>query len=369
LFATLFLMVAYPSLAAARPRQGHDILGAVWNESENGWSGVYTRRGASNVFDAVWTLGASRVTAILTMTQTGPNTVSIYRQDTSDTMEVDYTGSIAHDGSVTGSGKVRGTGFAFNWTATVQGRAVGPGPSPAPAPGPGPAQQTGHDILGAVWNESENGWSGVYTRRGASNVFDAVWTMGGARVTAILTMTQTGPNTVSIYRQDTSDSDEVDYTATISPDGSVTGAGKVRRTGLTFGWNAKIQYRADHPGAGWGRPDRPANVDRPPPRNEPPAADRLGSVWYESENGWSGVWTRRGTGDLFDAVWTMGGSRVTGTLTITLTGANTFCIHRQDSTDNVMVDYTGTIARDGSVSGSGRVKRTGVVFDWTAKIR
>jgi len=60
------------------------------------------------------------VTAVLTMTWTGSDTVSIYRKDTSDSLEVDYTATIGQDGSVTGSGKVRSTGLAFNWTARVQ---------------------------------------------------------------------------------------------------------------------------------------------------------------------------------------------------------------------------------------------------------
>ena len=97
-----------------------DILGAVWQESENGWSGVWTRRGTSAVFDAVWTLSGQRVTAVLTMTRTGTDTVSIYRKDTSDNLEVDYTATIGGDGSVTGSGKVRSTGFTYAWTARVQ---------------------------------------------------------------------------------------------------------------------------------------------------------------------------------------------------------------------------------------------------------
>ena len=102
-------------------------------------------------------------------------------------------------------------------------------------------QERASDILGSSWQESENGWSGIWTRRGSSDVFDGVWTSGGTPVTAVLTMTRTGPATVSIYRKDTSDIDEVDYTATIARDGSVTGSGKVRRTGLNFTWSARIQ--------------------------------------------------------------------------------------------------------------------------------
>ncbi|MCX6566611.1 MAG: hypothetical protein NTW38_09380, partial [Candidatus Aminicenantes bacterium] len=113
-----------------------DILGSVWQESENGWSGVWTRRGTSDVFDAVWTLNGQRVTAVLTMTRTGLDTVSIYRKDTSsDNLEVDYAATIGGDGSVTGSGKIRSTGFTYTWTARVQGN----------------TERPVSDILGSVW--------------------------------------------------------------------------------------------------------------------------------------------------------------------------------------------------------------------------
>jgi hypothetical protein len=147
---------------------------------------------------------------------------------------VDYAATIAPDGTVSGSGKVRRTGFAFNWSARIQGQPQ------QPAPGPVLGRPT-PDILGSAWQQSENGWSGVWTRRGASEVFDAVWTLNGVRVTAVLTMTRTGANTVSIYRKDTSDTEEVDYAATIAPDGTVSGSGKVRRTGFAFNWSARIR--------------------------------------------------------------------------------------------------------------------------------
>jgi hypothetical protein len=99
---------------------GSGSLGVRWDERENGFSGVWTRRGTSDVFDAVWDVNGRQVTAVLTMTWTGSDTVSIYRKDTSDSLEVDYTATIGKDGSVTGSGKVRSTGLAFNWTASVR---------------------------------------------------------------------------------------------------------------------------------------------------------------------------------------------------------------------------------------------------------
>lgn len=53
-----------------------------------------------------------------------------------------------------------------------------------------------------VWNETESGWTGVWTRRGGSNMFDASWTAPrGDRATAVLTMNVRG-NRVTILRRD-----------------------------------------------------------------------------------------------------------------------------------------------------------------------
>jgi predicted GNAT family acetyltransferase len=342
LLALLFL-VPGPAVAVAPPG---DLLGSVWQESENGWSGVWTRRGGSDTFDAVWTKDGGRVTAVLTMQRTGANTVSIYRRDTSDNLEVDYTASIGRDGYARGSGKVRSSGMVFDWTASIQGARM-ERPEQRPEQRPERFERPAGDLLGAVWQESENGWSGVWTRRGGSDTFDAVWTKDGGRVTAVLTMQRTGANTVSILRRDTSDSLEVDYTGSIGRDGSVRGSGKVRSSGMVFDWTASIQGT----------------------RIERPVADLLGSVWQESENGWSGVWTRRGGSDTFDAVWTKDGGRVTAVLTMQRTGANTVSIYRRDTSDSLEVDYTASIGRDGSVRGSGKVRSSGMVFDWTARVR
>ena len=95
--------------------------------------------------------------------------------------------------------------------------------------------------LGAVWDESENGWTGVWTRRPGTNIFDAVWTKDGGRVTAVLTMTPIGTNTVAIDRKDTSDSEEVDYIAALGADGSVAGNGRVRSSAVEYTWHGRIR--------------------------------------------------------------------------------------------------------------------------------
>ena len=107
------------SLQAA-PQQVTLALGTVWDESENGWTGVWTRRSGTSIFDAVWTNNGSRVTAVLTMTQTGPATVAIHRKDTSASLEVDYVATLGPDGTVTGTATIKDNGFVFPWTAHIR---------------------------------------------------------------------------------------------------------------------------------------------------------------------------------------------------------------------------------------------------------
>jgi hypothetical protein len=83
--------------------------------------------------------------------------------------------------------------------------------------------------------------------------------------------------------------------------------------------------------------------------------DRLGTVWYETEGAYHGVWTRRGNSNVFDAVWTYGSRRITGVLTIYLDG-DRVTIYRHNGSDGYEYNYTGILSADetgvqGRVSG------------------
>ncbi len=329
-------------------------LGRIWRQSENGWVGVWTRRGTSNTFDAVWTKDGHRVTAVLTMKLQAGGGLTILRRDTSDNLVVDYAGTIGKDRRVTGTGKVRGGIGPYPWSARIEGGAH-PGTNadaparpaaPAPASPPTAATPALTASLGRVWQEHENGWDGVWTRRGNSNVFDAVWTRGAGRVQAVLTMTLSSGNQVVIHRRDSNDGVQVDYVGTIDRQGRVTGTGRIVGSASTFPWHATIDG---------GVPQA--------------AAAGLGRVWHEQENGWSGVWSRRGESNTFDATWTKDGARVTAVLTMALQDGDRVSIHRRDTSDSEEVDYDGTIDPDGRVHGTGRVRRTGWSFPWTATIQ
>jgi FkbM family methyltransferase len=72
------------------------------------------------------------------------------------------------------------------------------------------------DPLGAVWIEEESGWAGVWTRRGRSEVFDAVWTKDGLKVEAVLLVTVEG-DLVTLTRKTSSDgADEMTYIGTMN---------------------------------------------------------------------------------------------------------------------------------------------------------
>jgi hypothetical protein len=131
-----------------------------------------------------------------------------------------YQGVIQSDGTVTGTsfdGESTGT-----WRAVIR-RTKREGPA-------------GDAILGRVWEETEGGWRGTWTRRGDSNVFDAAWTgPNGEKAGDILTMTLNG-NRVTIRRHNLPNHV---YTGVIGPDGQAEGTANDGRT--TGPWKAVIR--------------------------------------------------------------------------------------------------------------------------------
>ena len=80
-----------------------------------------------------------------------------------------------------------------------------------------------------------------------------------------------------------------------------------------------------------------------------PESQKLGTVWYETEGEYNGVWTRRGNSNVFDAVWRHGdkGEWVSAVLTIHIFG-NSVNIKRRHSSDGADFNYTGTLSQDGT---------------------
>jgi hypothetical protein len=182
---------------------------------------MWTRRGTSNVFDAVWIMGAGRVSAVVTIQIQG-NAVSVHRLQPNG-QSCNYGGTLWNDGrTVSGSYTCQWAPGQFAWNARIDQQ-----PSAAAS-------------LGSVWNETESGWTGVWRRRGISSVFDAVWTLGGSRETAVLTMRVQG-GVVSVHRRQPN-GQTCDYSGVVTADGrSVLGTYTCQWAQGPFQWRATIQ--------------------------------------------------------------------------------------------------------------------------------
>ena len=86
----------------------------------------------------------------------------------------------------------------------------------------------------------------------------------------------------------------------------------------------------------------------PMPPMQSSESDILGTGWIETESGWNGTWTRRGTSDVFDASWN--GGVVRAVLVIHVVGV-TVTIERRNSSDGNECNYQGTLTPDGREAG------------------
>lgn len=98
--------------ALGRDSPTADIPAGVWEERENGWSGVWTPRPGTNIFDAVWTKGTLKLTAELSIKRSG-NVITITRPGASDNNNLTYVGLI------TGR-KVSGRYPGGRWSAEIR---------------------------------------------------------------------------------------------------------------------------------------------------------------------------------------------------------------------------------------------------------
>jgi len=328
LLSILFLLLCAwgPAYPPGTPPAGDDALGRVWTVSEDGgWTGTWTRRGDSLVFDAVWSKGGQRVTGVLTMSVQG-RTVRIQSRRQTNGNDVDYEGTLAPDGrSIQGTLQVLGWSSSSGWRAVIDGADSG---------------------SGGIWRTTEDGgWTGTWTRRGDSQVFDAVWSNDSQQVTGVLTMSVQG-RTVRIQSRRQSNGNDVDYEGTLSEDGR-SAQGTLRVLGRSGSWNWRAAIET---------PESVVAV--------------LGRVWSVSEDGgWIGTWTRRGDSLVFDAVWSKGGQRVTGVLTMSVQG-HTVRIQSRQQTNGNDVDYEGTLAPDSrSIQGTLRVLGSSSSSGWRASIK
>jgi len=77
--------------------------------------------------------------------------------------------------------------------------------------------------LGARWRVTDGGWNGIWTRRGNSDVFDAVWNKDGQQFTATLTIRIEG-NRVNVKRRNATLGGDCELNGTLGEDGvTITG--------------------------------------------------------------------------------------------------------------------------------------------------
>lgn len=224
LIASLVLPLGAREVLAGTP-SGDDRLGRVWQITEDaGWTGTWTRRGDSRVFDAVWFRGNEKVTGVLTM-EIEDRTVTIQSRQQTNGSDVDYRGTISPEGGrIEGLLRVIGRPGEYKWSGIID--------------------PTGSDQvhLGRAWQVTEDaGWTGTWTRRGSSLVFDAVWFRGSEKVTGVLTM-KLQHRTVTIQSRQQTNGNDVDYEGTLSPDGqSIKGTLRVLGRAGSYHWNARIE--------------------------------------------------------------------------------------------------------------------------------
>lgn len=92
---------------------------------------------------------------------------------------------------------------------------------------------------------------------------------------------------------------------------------------------------------------------RPPVLSSTPFPCGMPARFTESEGDYTGVWTRRGNTNEYDAVWSRNGrQQVTAVVSITTQGNRIF-IKRISSSDGYLCEYEGTVSADGSsITGS-----------------
>ncbi len=149
-------------------------LGMRWDEVEvSGWTGVWTRRGASNVFDAHWTLGGKQDRATLKISMQG-NTVNINRQQTDSGssnpgQECRYKGTLAADNvTVTGSYGCDWAAGPYNWRATIScnsgGSGIGTGTGVGGGTGGGSTSSGSSSSGPSISSDSSNGGFSASTK-------------------------------------------------------------------------------------------------------------------------------------------------------------------------------------------------------------
>jgi hypothetical protein len=203
---------------------------------------------------------------------------------------------------------------------------------------------------GEIWRyESDGGWSGTWTRRGTTDVFDSQLRANGSAQQNILEKVTIEGRRFHSERLQSSDGHLCMLDGTLESDNR-TYSGTGSCPGGPSGWQWTLI-----------RPTASAGLMRATP---PPSDTR---VWhYQSEGGWSGTWTRRGTSNLYDSDL-QGGEHQTIVEQVTFEG-NRVHAQRIESSDGKLCTLEGTLQPDGQTY-QGTAQCPGGPNGWWWRIR
>lgn len=189
-----------PPVPAIAPADRKGSVGRVWLVEENdNWRGVWTRRGTSDMFDAISGHHMDLSRGPQAGQQIDLSTVEVEIRNNRISMRrryphvaCVYDGELATDGlSASGTYECNHVSGRYRWNAKISDTL------PASAR---------NDWRGQTWqsNEGGNDWKGLWHRRGLSSLFDAEWrdVNNGGYDTSLLYMTVSGDNVLVFRHQE-----------------------------------------------------------------------------------------------------------------------------------------------------------------------
>ncbi|MGE4247026.1 MAG: caspase domain-containing protein [Parvibaculaceae bacterium] len=188
--------IIVPPVPATPPADRRGSVGRIWYVEENdNWRGIWTRRGTSDVFDAISGQNFDIETGFAPSRYVDLSTASMEIVDGRITIKRRFPRvACIYDGELDPGGeKAEGTyecnhvTGVYKWSARISDQLP-------------PAQDD--DWRGQVWHSTEGGvWQGVWKRRGMSPIFDAEWRLpgqGGYEVAQLYI--QVDGDNVTVYR-------------------------------------------------------------------------------------------------------------------------------------------------------------------------
>ncbi|MGB7621874.1 MAG: hypothetical protein WBN92_05945 [Terriglobia bacterium] len=115
--AASVLMLSHPVKTDAAPYDAR--LGVQWQVIEEGWTGVWVRRGDSSTFDGQWTMpGQSEIRGVIEMHVDNRN-VRMARTDQYTNQQCEYQGQISRDWRTAQGWVSCNNGPRVNWNANI----------------------------------------------------------------------------------------------------------------------------------------------------------------------------------------------------------------------------------------------------------